>query len=375
MGKISSFKRYRALCDAAGDGSYRKLGIIDHHGYGAALKDPRTVVVTLQSGETVPVFVAMEYVGGYDAKRTEALADSKDVRLLAVPLALMKGIDISTLGSAIQGATIAVETPIEATQSAKAVLPRLLSDTVGGDWQVHDFKDPRCPESRQNANISVYEAGFEAHDASGKLLLDTGKTLTKSARELGIDGEVKIIGSREIHKNPELLAELWDLCANKFDQLGKFHPVSMEETQTFFEKMLGNQRTHSLVRFEQGKPVAHGFFMDDLSGAMWMSDEYIDSIEARAAKKNEKILFFYGIVSRSTPEASMHYSASIMKTLSHLGKYSGGAYRLVFESTNLSSLYIPRLVEEYTKGDANGMTMVEPIKRITGIDYWYIKAD
>ncbi len=380
-GKVVSFRKYRGLCDAASGTSYRKLGIVDSHGYAAALSDSRTIITTLKSGLTIPLFVPMQYIGGYDAPRTQSLAKTHDTRLLAVPFSTLRHeVSLAQHAAALRGVAVVVETPVELTKKAKTLFAEQFSVVSGTPWRVHEFKDPRTPEGRQNANISVYEAGFEAHDHAGKPMPDTGKTLTKSARELGLADNVTIIGSRDIHKNPELLAELWDLCAHKFDMLGTFHPVSMEETQNFFEKMLGNQRTHSLVRFEvddkgKNKPVAHGFFMDDLSGASWLSDAYIDDVEMRAAQKHEKIVFFYGIVSRSTPEASMHYSASIMKSLSHIGKYAGGRFRLVFESTNLSGLYIPRLVNEYTQGDKDGMTMIEPIKCLTGIDYWYIKAD
>ncbi len=380
MGKVLSFKKYRALCDAASEGSYRKLGIIDLPSYKAAIQDSRTIFAAVLDEEMVPVLAAVSHVGGYDGKRAALLAGSDNMLLLCVPLALAVRVLTADIVGRAKGACVLIETPIELTEAAQKALPALFTIDPYRPWQVHQFEDPRCPQDRQNANISMYEATFAALDSHNKLIPDSGDSLIKTARQMQLEEGVRMISARDLHEDPHLLAELWDLCAHKFDMLGQFHPVSMEETQSFFEKMLGGQHTYSLVRFapdEKGtpKPVAHGFFMSDLSGAVWVNDVYIDRTEAAAAKKHEKIIFFHGIVSRSTPEVTMHYSASIMRSMAHVAKQAGGRYRLLFESTNLSSTYVPRLVQQYTTNDPDGATLTQPIRRVTGVDYWYIKTD
>lgn len=379
--EVLPYEEYREVCDDEQPTIYRKTGVGTLEDYNRVSEDENTVYIELW-GKRVPLFVRLENAGGYDVERTKDLAGVEDVYSLALPLEIVTdlGLDLDTYLSKLgKNAAVVIETEAKDTNEMK----RMVSNTLdGGGWKVGDFLDTRCPEGEQVARISLYEAEFEAFDDLGHSIPFRGiswkEAYEEEVREAK-DFDTVYMEADVIRRDYELFEELWKLHDEKFDWLGQYHPVSMQEGKSFFRQVVTNDNTGSIERLdynEKGEmgPAGHGIFMDGMRQIDWVNDSFMYQIEKDAASKEENIVFFYGVASKSSVDKKMHYAKDIMALITRLAQRRGGKVRLLFESTTMSSQYIPDLVEEYTSGEPRGMTMVERVKPISQVDYWFISS-
>lgn len=374
---IISYSEYREICDNMQPDIYRKTGIASGEEYEAARENPDTVFVEM-GGQKLPLFVTLENAGGYNLENSKRLAGRENMFALALPPELIdaENVDIEAyLQELGDDAAVIVQTASGSTQEIKTNLSEKI-DRMG--WKTGDFLDPRCPKGRQAARISMYATRLDALDENGVLIPYKGRSLealfvddvSETAEE-----DTELITAEVLRNNEELFEQLWELHNDKFDWLGEYHPVSMQETKGFFREVVTNDRTTSYVRFdyEDGKrvPVCHGCFMEGLEEAEWLTDNFRDTIED-TENDQEKIQYFYGIVSKSTTSA--HYAKDVMQLHSRLSKRNGGSTKMLFESTNKSSLYIPRMIQAYL-GEEHSGTKATEVETISRLDYWYLASD
>lgn len=375
-----SYDQYRILCNTSQPDTYRVTGITTSEGYEAAKSDERTKYIEID-GRRMPLFAPLEHASGYNEEGCRKLTGSEEVFILALPPEFLEAVNIditSHLDELGPDASVIIETPSTKTGDIKAAISEKI--TADGSWAISDFIDPRCPEGHQTAQMSVYEAHFSSLNEEGNPMLRQDisyeELFEEDRRETG-DTSTEFISATALRENEELFEQLWDLHDDRFNWLGKFHPVSMQENKAFFKQVLLNEGTKSFVRFdinEEGKrvPVCHGCSLDGLDHVEWLSDQFRQKISQQASENGESVQFFYGIVSKSAPDKMIHYAKDVMSLNSRLVKRSGDKALFIFESTNMSSLYIPRLVEEYIGQEPNGATMTGEARVVSKVDYWYL---
>lgn len=375
-----SYDQYRSLCDASQSDVYRVTGLTSPEGYEAAKRDALTKYIEID-GYRVPLFASIGHAGGYNEEGCRKLTGSENVYISALPLELLEAndVDISTrLDELGPDASVVIETSSTGASNSKAAISERLS-MAGGVWAVSDFIDPRCPEGHQTAQMSVYTAHFRSPDEEGSSVshqdVSYEELFEEDRRETG-DTFTEFIPAAALRENEELFDQLWGLHDDKFNWLGKFHPVSMQENKAFFEQILLDEHTKSFVRFdldEEGRrvPVSHGCSLDGLPEQL--SDQLRQKILRQASENGERVQFFYGIVSKSAPDKMIHYAKDVMSLNSRLLRRSGNKALFVFESTNMSGLYIPRLVEEYIGQEPKGVTMTGAPQSMSTLDYWFLK--
>lgn len=372
---VADYESYRKVVDAFSP-AYRKVGIVDATGYDQAMRDPSTVRLRI-GGVELPLLARLDYVSGYDVERSQRLTETENVYVMAMPLPVLAAPETKVLsgGSEFQpqASAIIVETDHTETPDIQQALPDALRSI--GEYEAQEFLDERIrnPE-QQPAMMAMYEGRFTAVEDSGEpiprkdidffeayeRLVAADHPLTKHTQLLHVD---------ELRDDEQLVEDLWELCQDRFDWLGDAHPVSMEDTKDFFVQMVLNDKTHTIVRYnDDGKPVCLGFFMSGFDECDWIKPEYRDAALDQAEARGEEVLYFYGIASKSKEAA--HYGRDVMQLLSHMVQRRGGSYRLMFESTNMSSRYIPRMVSQYA-GEGEGVQL-EPIQKVDQIDYWYL---
>ena len=370
---LLSYGEYRELCDEMQPTLYRKTGIDSDENYEAALHSRRTRYLEL-NGRSLPLFVPLEHAGGYNVENTKELTGREHIYALALPLQLLddSSIDMeSHLAELEEDAAVIVQTEASETAVRKEALQENLSD-----WKVGEFTNPNLPDENKHARITLYSGVFTALDDEGRLIpsqeLSWQDRFDAEKKERHLK-DIDLIDGRTLRENPEPLDQLWALHDDRFTWLGQYHPVSMQEDEDFFKHIVENNHTTSFVRYEYDEagnriPGCHACFIEDPSLIEWMSERFATS------QDDERILFFYGIASRSSPGKTMHYAREIMELNSRLVKRGGGKTRLLFESTEISSLYIPRLVAQYAGEAPEGAVMTEPVHAISQVDYWYLAS-
>lgn len=375
---VLSYEEYRGFCDEAQPDVYRKTGIDGRDNYEVSVEDSDTVYIEMD-GHKLPLFVPLGSAGGYNIEGTSRLTSKNRLFALAIPPHVLDPDELNEYLTELgDDVAVVVQTGVEQTQSMKEALAVHIGHA---GWHVGDFIDPRCPEKNKQARISIYTAGFEALDEEGNRLPFRDRSLKElfeeDVKETG-ETDTVLVTAQEIRDNEELFDQLWELHNDRFDWLGEYHPVSMQETKAFFKQVISDDHTTSFVRFDNDEggnrvPVCHGCFVDNLDLVEWINDRFKQEIIDEAEANDEKVQFFYGIVSKSTTSA--HYAKDVMRLHSRIDQRNGGKVRLLFESTNKSSLYIPRMVQGYTAAEPNGVTMTEPVEAVSRLDYWYLASE
>jgi hypothetical protein len=371
---------YRELCDEFG-GSFRQVGLVcSPEAYSQALQDPQTICVEL-GGVLLPLLVPIEHVDGYDIARSKQLTGTEQTFLLTLPPILLgKGGDQLHLPNLnMLDASVIVESPHLYTEVLKEMMPELLSSV--GTFVSEDFIDPR-PQAREGyrtASLSIYDARYAAKDENGEVRPARNLSFKELfAEELP---EIPQINGKPIlqlfdaptlaNSGNDLISEVWQLCADRFDWLGEYHPVSIEDTKEFFMQILLNKNTNVIIRNdEQGEPASVGLFMDGVQDCFWLEESFLQAVEQDAARQHDRLHYFFGIVNRGEDDAG--YARDIMALVSRLSARDGGTHRLVFESTNISSQYIPTMVRRYIRDE--GLEVITPIKKLDQIDYWFLRS-
>lgn len=372
-----SYEEYRKLCDDAQPDLLRNTGIPTAEDYEAAKNNPKTIYAEIYE-RSVPLFTPLEHISGYNPESSQRLTESDNIFVLSLPFELINSeeIDISPyLTQLDENAAIIVETSSNRTNEIKVSVDEMIPGSV------HDFIDPRLKGERQTASISVYMAYMNAFDEEGNLLPKEDEDLAilfEQDREVTGIEDTELIEASRIRHDEELFDELWDLHDDRFDWLGQYHPVSMQENKGFFKEILSNDHTQSFVRFdtnEEGErvPVCHGCIMDGLDQIEWLNDRFKNQVQANLDPENERVQFFYGIVGKTTEGKMAHYAKDVIGLDARLMKRSGGKTIVIFESTNMSSGYIPRMISQYTSAEPNGVKLAEDIKTLSKLDYWYFK--
>lgn len=377
---ILSYEEYRGLCDGMQPNVYRETGVAHEEGYHSAIEDDRTVYVEL-NGKRLPLLVSLEHAGGYAIDKTKALTGAESLYIMALPPGFAEAMDVD-LETHIQrldkNAAIIVETATEDTQAIKDTFMDRLGET---GWTTHDFLDKRLEgfsKEEQMARISLYEAHFEAVDDDGNPIPYRDEPLEEIFKEEVAENGVtntEIMGADRIAKDDKLLKQLWAFHDKKFDELGEYHPVSMQEDEEFFRYLTTDKPTKSIVRFRSDEennkvPVCQGIMLDGMGQVVWVNGLFREALAQKAADNGEYTMFYYGIASDSTPEQEAHYAKDVITTTLRTLKRKGGKLSLLFESTTMSSLFIPRLVGDYARAEPNGAKITQDPVPISQINYW-----
>ena len=359
-----NFERYRDVIDSGTIGS-RKLGLMDSELAKQALADERTVVMDA-GGQQIPALVPIEYVEGWDHDRARKVAqdgDSEygDVYYLALSGDLTEDLlqqpeAIMALASrARQGMRLYFEHTSFQDDKVVGNLGRLLS-SAGISWQELPLVDSQAQVGREQATMSFYSAKTHHIQAETTGLESIG--IFEKFEQLVRDGKyeklpqdgVTLLSSEDL--SIEIREQLWQLYEERFQDLGENHPISMEDNREFFEQLIETEGTTLSVYFVDGSPVAFMFFMTDPKALSWINEGFIEE----HVQDTEEFLFFPGIVARV--DGVGHYAEPTIQLPTQIIAQTNLDYNVCFESTNRSSGYIPRLVEEYVNN--TGILSIDP---------------
>lgn len=361
-----SFEEYRSFCDGQSE-SYRKVGVLSPEGYDSALSSDETEFIDVPSLGVVPLVVSDVAMDGYDIGRTKELTGSTSLFLLALPVEAIPD-DVRLRGD-YTSSVIVVESSRPETAAAKSRLPKIL----GGDSALVscDFVDERIEqEDNKTAWMALYTAKTRIVDETrikpGKSMKDINAEL---GGELRPDNGLTLYSGEDLASNQDIADKLWDLFKDRFGWLGDNHPVSMEDTRELFDQLVMGNDSYVTVKYMSGEPICAGIFMHDLDDCTeWLSGRCVDMLMARV-DEGYTPMFFPGIAARTE---GMGSAKELISYHCRLASEAGIRYALSFESSNMSSTYIPRLVSDYVR-DSGTLELVEEVESQGKQDYWYLK--
>jgi hypothetical protein len=343
----------------------RKLGILDDDRLREALHDPRTLTVKLDDGRRVASLLPIEFAdgAGYDVDRCvkEIVKTDKNVWAYMNAGDVLQNATEESFAQLIEKLQESGEGYIFYTVSehddpndnAETELGVLLHDAglQTSQVEIRDDEAAQYGEQHAEASLSLFRVDVPAEartdvPASIELLYET---YLKGVREgrYPHDTENGVAVLRGVDISDELADQLWEIYDNRLGWLGGDHPISMEDTKEETLPLIRGKNTLLSIRFKDGKPVCFTDFIGDTDEIAWLSPDFLHDDERMQRTESQKIVFFPGIVSA---EAGANYSMDVIGVLADMGLDSGGSYKVVFENTNKSEIYIPKIVQDVING-------------------------
>lgn len=390
----ASYEEYRELCNAETNG-FRLIGIQDPEAYEAACQDPKTVFVDMY-GKRYPAATPIGYEARYDAVRCREMTQRSDVLLLSVPLNKVYA-GAAARGNLTGGAELSPDFAIIVEEMNtmgrhrdKAGDHQMLAEALGafGPMTANEFVHPQLEQvpGHETAWMGIYS--FSIHSTHEKAVPDDidpdaameiawlGRCAEEGREPIpGQDAEgTYILNARQLKEHPEIVDALWGISEVGFGKvLGAFHPISMEVTREFFDEQIMAEGIHTAVRYHEGQPVSFGFIALNMDHQEWIDNNSAVMRQeiARAAANDEIPVHFFELISDGPK--GMSFSPDILRTFLELAGRTGRDYHVIFESTNLSATYIPKIAKRQVE-HCPDVEMAAPIRLLDKVEYWYLAS-
>jgi len=382
---IMNFDDYRELCDAV-DG-FRKIGIQDEESYQTIIQDDRTVFLDTAQYK-VPLLAPIEYEKMYEKERCQAMTGKGNVMLLAVPLEQLENesevlFELGDDTAVIVEEFVPVDGRSEVNEHDVSRLPFVNVKAI-------DFKNPELTRypGHENAWMAAYRFNMEPRNNEHKEYM--GGALAAEVREAWSDICAEsgrspvpsdtstgtfILSTEELARRPDIVDQLWEISQFGFGKvLGNHHPVAMEFNKQFFDKQIIANNTTTGVYCVDGEVVCFGFLGLDMKNNEWLNENsHVMQNELSEAEVNRRpLVHFHELIGKG--RKGMGYATHILNTLFEATSRTGYSYSVFFESTNLSSTYIPPLIERNLIRSGE-MQMTSAINMIGKLSYWALVSD
>lgn len=214
---------------------------------------------------------------------------------------------------------------------------------------VHSLVNPRTHTS---ASLMLYQMIDIIDTDPAKPRLDLGEVV--ETQEVAQDQSLEDGGVLRVRKGgtftEEEKSQLWDLFSTRFQDISANMPVKLEENEddTKSELFSNPQYTFVFTTTDKNTIDCCAFMTARKEEYPWISDDFLEvrnqEIEAEYGERPYEI-FVPGIAAhRGTRQFA---SASVLAKIAELAATTNYPVQAVrFESTDVSSLYIPRLVQQ-----------------------------
>lgn len=382
---VVDYNNYDIICNYKNDGS-RRRGILSEELYGEIINDPGTIFIN--SGENrIPVFIGIDQgiAMGYDSNRCKEYAKdiSSEIRAMALPFhELNEDEKKQTISSLLAGGGGAVYFSDHNGDESSAFAEAL--DKINAEHIEIPLIDERAAKGDEQAGLYLYMLSAEQNESRGeRKKIGLAEAWEYYNQNIGPsyshDGKVVtelFIGNKVDDLQAE---EMWDLYNDRFEFLGDGHPISMQDSKEGFFELLRSDSTlisATFLKDEQGqnKLTCFSYFIDDINSLYWLNQNYLKEKFTVSEDSTSYMteIFTPGIV--SSGEGSS-YSSLPLSLFTKACDEAGMSVSMLYENTNLSKKYIPRIVDRMV-GRACKFTTLKPSKMIDQVTYrlWNVKV-
>lgn len=225
----------------------------------------------------------------------------------------------------------------------------LIDEKVGTEVSITHFEGLAEVQDRSNLRTDitslrqvflegVAEGSYEEHPQSGVALIDP----------------------EELKTDRELLDKLWRISDEQFSRLAENIPVRQNLNREEFDEMMTHAGTSSIIYFEDGEPICLATFLHSLESAEWLRKSYFDNKFGP-----DTFLSYFGFLVSDAKHSSYKSSHKVLKMLSELTVKARSDMQVLFESTNISETYVPKLVEGVVNSNDAVKIEINPSSRYT----------
>lgn len=374
------FEAYRKLCDTVDD--FRKVGIQDSVTYEAAVSDENSIMIETHFG-TVPLLASIDTEKMYCAPRCSRLLDERGVKLLAVPIDIIRECVADGERVTLPNNIAVIIEEFENTSGSQF---ENLRDIVTNDdiEKVEFVNEDLIPfDNHSTAWMSAYTVvpGSDMGNKKFSNDIEFSNEIVASWKQMRQNDNLErepneqstgvfYFSNEELQKRPDIIEGLWAVSSFGFgEKLGKGHPLSMEFNREYFDQQITSRATMTAMYIEEGEPLCFSFISPNFNENDWLNCESGTMKEFfQEAEDNGRVpLHWFELISKG--ERGMGYADKVLQEFMTLAARSGYDFQVFFESTNLSSLYIPDIVREQVQ-KTQGLSLRKDVTPIGKLNYY-----
>jgi hypothetical protein len=161
------------------------------------------------------------------------------------------------------------------------------------------------------------------------------------------------------------LQRIWEMYSERFNELTEHFPVRGTQTFEELEAMLKDPSTLTLAHKEDGDLVSFTY-MADVKNCEWLNADYFAD-----HFPGDLVLYFPGIA--ADKERGGQSVINLMKLLGRITEPVMDKMRLVFQCTNVSKTYVPRIVG-WGIGATDVFQLTDDLKETSSYRYYGLKT-
>lgn len=161
------------------------------------------------------------------------------------------------------------------------------------------------------------------------------------------DSSTVLLGAEEIEQSRD---RLWQIYEGQFSALVENHPARQIQTKDELFAMLSDPDTLTVAQQVDGDIVSFSMFVGNIESCDWLNVDYYKN---RYKDEDSHVLYFPGIATDVEKQGNK-YALNLIKLIAKMIGKSGKNARIVFQCTNISADYIPKIVETATSASGMG---------------------
>lgn len=161
------------------------------------------------------------------------------------------------------------------------------------------------------------------------------------------DSSTVLLGAEEIEQSRD---RLWQIYEGQFSALVENHPARQIQTKDELFAMLSDPDTLTVAQQVDGDIVSFSMFVGNIESCDWLNVDYYKN---RYKDEDSHVLYFPGIATDVEKQGNK-YALNLIKLIAEMIGKSGKNARIVFQCTNISADYIPKIVETATSASGMG---------------------
>lgn len=349
---VVDFENYGIVCNHFNNGS-RRRGILSEKSYQEIINDQTTVFVN-SGGSRIPVLMDVNHglAMGYDVKRCREYAQelSSDIRILTLPPHELSEDEKEEFTDYIKSQGKCAMYFSDHCGDESSALTKMF-DEAGIRHKEKPLVDSRASKGDEQAALYLYALSAEIVGDKGERkkynLRDIFDYYDKNVGPLRtFEGRVSTTLDMGDRISDQQAEEMWDIYNERFEFLGDGHPISMQDSKEDFLRLLRSDRTMVALTYSQEENSRDGltcfsYYVDDFENLYWLNQKYL--YNKFPASEYFTNIFTPGVVS-SGKGAS--YSSLPIGLFIKVCDESGVSANMLFENTNLSKRYIPKLLDK-----------------------------
>lgn len=357
---VVGFDDYVKICNLDNDSS-RRRGILSSEMYEEIAKDPSTKFIEL-AGRKAPVFIDVKYgLGmGYDPEKCREYAKnlSEDVKILSLPFHELGDEEKNQVVELLKSSDCVFYFSDHDDDESTDIRETL--DRMGINHKEKPLLDSRALQGDEQASLSLYECNTRQKNPEDvknitKLVDAYNFYINELGPQVGTGGSFSVDLKRGNDLDERQIDELWDLLTDRFTILTDVHPISMEDTKDDFISLIKSDSVVVSSAYEQigaeKKLSCFTYFVDDINRLYWLNNDFV----TKNTDKNNLVLYTPGIVSSSEGQS---FSSYVIGLFSKACNGAGANVDILYENTNLSKKYIPRIVDRSISRSYDGMDYI-----------------